>query len=112
MRATSNWKTLEETISQDIATISLYIQKWKLKLSTAKMVSAALHLNHKEGQHKLSISVKGQAIPYCTKPMWAIHFFFSYIIISLFVLAGFLPTEIRCKQTMLSLACQAKRLGP
>ena len=50
MHSTSNWKTLEETLSQDMTIISSYLQKWKLKLSAAKMVSDAFHLNNKKIQ--------------------------------------------------------------
>ena len=58
MHLTSNWKTLEETLSQDLTTITLYLQKWKLKLSTAKTVLAAFHLNSKEIRRKLYITVE------------------------------------------------------
>ena len=56
--STSNWKTLEKILSQDMATISLYLQKWRQKLSTPKMMFAVFHFNNKKAQHKLSISVK------------------------------------------------------
>ena len=55
----SNRKTLEEALRQDVITISSYLQKWKLKLSTAKMVSATFHLNNKEARRKPFISVEG-----------------------------------------------------
>ena len=32
----SNWQALEETLTQDIVTLSSYLYKWKLKLSTTK----------------------------------------------------------------------------
>ena len=70
MYATFNWKTLEKTLSQDKATISSYLQKWKFKLSTAKMVSAAFHVNNKEARRDLFISIKGQSLPYCAEPMY------------------------------------------
>ena len=68
LHLTSNWKTLEETLSQDRSTISLYFQKWKLKLSAAKTVSAPFHLNSKEARRELSISVEGRAVQYCAEP--------------------------------------------
>ena len=48
MHATYNWKILKQILSQDMATISSYLQNRKLKLSTAKAVWAAFHLNNKE----------------------------------------------------------------
>ena len=70
MYSTSNWKTLEETLSQDITTISLYLQKWKLKFSTCKTVSVAFHLNNEEAWRELFIIVDGSALPYCAESMY------------------------------------------
>ena len=38
-----NWKDLEGTLSQDISTLSVYLQTWRLKLSHTKTVTAAFH---------------------------------------------------------------------
>ena len=51
-----------------MTTISSYLQKWKLKLSTAKTVLAAFHLNNKEARRELFISVEVRALPYCAEP--------------------------------------------
>ena len=40
----SNWKALEGTLTQDMATLIFYFYKWKLKLKTKKTKSAAFHL--------------------------------------------------------------------
>ena len=40
-----NWKDLEGTLSQDMSTLSAYLQTWRLKLSHTKTVTAAFHLN-------------------------------------------------------------------
>ena len=42
------WQALEETLTQDMATISSYLKKWKLKFNTTKSVLAAFHLYNKE----------------------------------------------------------------
>ena len=47
-----------------------YIHKWKLKLSTAKTVSAAFDLNNKEARCGLYITVEERALPYCAEPMY------------------------------------------
>ena len=70
MHPTSNWKTLEEILRQDMTTISWYPQKGKFKLSTAKAVSAALHVNNKEVRRELFITVEGRALSYSAEPMY------------------------------------------
>ena len=70
LHSASNWQTLEGTLNQDLATLSSYLQTWKLKLSTAKTVSAAFHLNNKEARRELSISVEGRDLPYCAEPTY------------------------------------------
>ena len=38
-----DWRTLEKTLSQDMATLQTYLQKWRLKLSETKTVSSVFH---------------------------------------------------------------------
>ena len=46
-----NWKDLEGTlISQDMSTLSAYLQTWRLKLSHTKTVTAVFHLNNQEAK--------------------------------------------------------------
>ena len=46
LHSSRNWKDLEGTLSQDMTTLSAYLQTWRLKLSDNKMVMAAFHLNN------------------------------------------------------------------
>ena len=43
LHSSGNWKDLEGTLSQDISTLSAYLQTWRLKLSHTKTVTAAFH---------------------------------------------------------------------
>ena len=45
LHSSKNWKDLEGTLSQDMSTLSAYLQTWRLKLSHTKTVTAAFHLN-------------------------------------------------------------------
>ena len=47
-----------------MATLSFYLQKWNLKLSTNKTMSAALHLYNKEVRRELKMS-KGRPYFLC-----------------------------------------------
>ena len=44
LHSSGNWKDLEGTLSQDMSTLSAYLQTWRLKLSHTKTVTAAFHL--------------------------------------------------------------------
>ena len=44
--SSGNFKDFKGTLSQDISTLSAYLQTWKLKLSHTKTVTAAFHLNN------------------------------------------------------------------
>jgi len=53
-----------------MATVSEYLQTWKLKLSTTKMVSAAFHLNNKEAKHELKVKYNNETLPFCSEPKY------------------------------------------
>ena len=44
---------MEGTLSQDMSTLSAYLQTWRLKLSHTKTVTAAFHLNNREAKREL-----------------------------------------------------------
>ena len=53
LHSSGNWKDLEGTLSQDMSTLSAYLQTWRLKLSHTKTVTAAFHLNNREAKREL-----------------------------------------------------------
>ena len=55
----SNWQALEGTRTQDMATLSAYLQKWKLKLSTTKTISTGFHLYNNKTQRELKTPHEG-----------------------------------------------------
>ena len=44
MHIAGDWRTLEKTLRQDMATLQTYLQKWRLKLSETKTESCVFHL--------------------------------------------------------------------
>ena len=54
LHSSGNWKDLEGTLSQDMSTLSAYLQTWRLKLSHTKTVTAAFHLNNRKAKHELN----------------------------------------------------------
>ena len=65
-----HWKDLEGTLSQDISTLSAYLQTWRLKLSHTKTVTAAFHLNNREAKCELKIYINDRLLPFCPNPTY------------------------------------------
>ena len=65
-----NWKDLEGTLSQDMPTLSAYLQTWRLKLSHTKTVTAAFHLNNQEAKRELKVYNNGRLLPFCPNPTY------------------------------------------
>jgi len=67
MHADGDWLAVEGALSKDIATLSEYLQTWKLKLSTTKKVSAVFHLNNKEAKHELKVNFNNESLLFCSE---------------------------------------------
>ena len=67
-----NWKDirLEKTLSQDMSTLSSYLQTWRLKLSHTKTVTAAFHLNNREPKRELEVYNNNRLLSFCPTPTW------------------------------------------
>ena len=70
MHSARDWFLLEQILSKDLATISNYLQKWKLKFSMNKTMSAVIHLNNWEAHYELPIQVNGKSLPFHAKPIY------------------------------------------
>ena len=70
MHTSKDWKTLEGTLSQDMTTLSAYLQTWRLKLSHTTTVTTAFHLNNREAKRELKIFNNGKLLPYCPTPTY------------------------------------------
>ena len=55
LHSSGNWKDFEGTLTQDMSTISAYLQSWRLKLSHTKTMTAAFHLNNPEAKRELKV---------------------------------------------------------
>ena len=70
LHSSGNWKDLEGTLSQDMSTLSAYLQTWRLKLSHTKTVTAAFHLNNREAKRELKVYNNGRFLPFCQTPTY------------------------------------------
>ena len=55
----------ERTLSKDMTTLSAYFQTWRLKLSNAKTVTAAFHLDNREAKREIKVKNNGKILPFC-----------------------------------------------
>ena len=63
--ASRDWKAVEDTLSQDMTTLSACLQTWRLKLSNTTTVTAVFHLNNKEDKRELNVYSNGNLLPPC-----------------------------------------------
>ena len=48
LHSSENWKAWKGLLSQDMSTLSAYLQTWRLKLSHTKTMTATFHLNNQD----------------------------------------------------------------
>ena len=66
LQPSGNWKDLEGTLSQDMTTLSAYLQTWRLKLSYTKTMTAAFHLNNQKTKSELKVyNNNNRLLPFC-----------------------------------------------
>ena len=70
LHSPGNWKNLDETLSQDMSTLSSYLHTWRLKLNHTKTVTAAFHLNNREAKRELKVYNNGRLLPFCPTPTY------------------------------------------
>ena len=70
LHSSGNWKDLEGTLSQDMSTLSAYLQTWRLKLSHTTTVTAAFHLNNREAKCELKVYNNSRLLPFCATPTY------------------------------------------
>ena len=61
---------LERTLSEDMTTLSAYLQTWRLKLSHAKAMTAAFHLHSREAKRELKVKNNGKILRFCPVPTY------------------------------------------
>ena len=67
LHSSGNWKDLEGTLSQDMSTLSAYLQTWRLKLSHTKTMTTAFHLKAKR---ELKVYNNNRLLPFCPTPTY------------------------------------------
>ena len=63
-------KKIEETLESDMMNISTYLDKWRLKLTTAKTTTTAFHLNNSEANRQLNMFIRGSLLLHQSHPTY------------------------------------------
>ena len=61
---------MEGTLSQDMTTLSSYLQTWRLKLRNKETVTAAFYLNKREAKCAINVYNNGNLLPPCLVPTY------------------------------------------
>ena len=61
---------MDDTLSQDMTTLSGYLQTWRLKLSNTKSATAAFYLDNREAKRALNVYNNGDPLPPCPVPTY------------------------------------------
>ena len=70
LNSSEDWKVLERTLSEDMTTLSAYLQTRRLKLSHAKTVTATFNLHNREAKRELKVKNNGKILPSCSVPTY------------------------------------------
>ena len=62
LNTSRDWKAVEDTLSQDMTTLSAYYQTWRLKLSNTKTATAVFRLNNREAKRELNVYSNGNLL--------------------------------------------------
>ena len=55
---------IEQSVSEDLDTMSRYFNNWRLKINTGKTVCTSFHLAHRLAKYQLQVTCEGQNIPH------------------------------------------------
>ena len=65
--SSGDWNVLERSLSENMTTLSGYLQTWRLKFSHAKTVTAAFHLHNREAKSELKDKNNGKILSFCSE---------------------------------------------
>ena len=65
-----HWEKLESVLSRDNTELKHNFNKWYLKMNITKTVSSVFHLNNKQAQNPLTITVDNKTLPIDREPKY------------------------------------------
>jgi len=70
MHADGDWQAVEGVLIKDMATMGIYLDTWKLELSTTKVAQAIFHLSNKEAKRELKVSFNYETPSFSSEPKY------------------------------------------
>ena len=69
LAAHQTWENVKIALTEDAKSLSEYLSRWRLKLSTAKTTTTAFHLNNRDTHRQLNVVVNGAPLPKNNNPV-------------------------------------------
>ena len=63
MESGLNYAETQQTLTNDLTNLDMYLQRWRLRLNVEKTVSSCFHLTNCMAKHHMEVSCGGNTIP-------------------------------------------------
>ena len=63
MESGLNYAEIQQTLTNDLTNLDMYLQRWRLRLNVEKTVSSCFHLTNCMAKHQMEVSCGGNTIP-------------------------------------------------
>ena len=63
MESGLNYAEIQQTLTNDLTNLDMYLQRWRLRLIVEKTVSSCFHLTNCMAKHQMEVSCGGNTIP-------------------------------------------------
>ena len=70
MKSGLNYAEIQQTLTNDLTNLDMYIQQWRLRLNVEKTVSSCIHLTNCMANHQMEVSYGGNTIPTTPNPKY------------------------------------------
>ena len=70
MESGLNYAEIQQTLTNDLTNMDMYLQRWRLRLNVEKTVSSCFHLTNCMAKHQMEVSCGGNTIPTTYNPKY------------------------------------------
>ncbi len=70
MESGLNYAEIQQTLTNGLTNLDMYLQRWRLRLNVEKTVSSCFHLTNCMAKHQMEVSCGGNTIPTTSNPKY------------------------------------------
>ena len=70
MESGLNYAEIQQTLTNDLTNLDMYLQRWRLRLNVENTVSSCFHLTNFLAKHQMEVSCGGNTIPTTSNPKY------------------------------------------